>query len=181
MCCWTHSLFRGCWMCESVGALLKDIKPNWWAAFCRAFEHLRNILFILQQSGIRFSEWITCVIQRVLQVLEQHRVFINQTDTGINRKSWQHVVQEWDEALVFWAHCPAQSCIIIIKVSRLLLKCEGDSYFVLFEHKTFLICPLNVAGNPFSGLDFKLMLEIHFKSRITASTAYFDTKRWLSR
>lgn len=90
----------------SVGAPSKDIRPNWWATFCRAaLKHLRNILFILQQSGICFCEWMTCVIQGVLQVFGLHHVFIKQTDTGINRKNWlQNVVQEWDKPSVILSY-----------------------------------------------------------------------------
>ena len=40
---------------------------------------------------------MTRVIRGVLQVLGQHRVFINQRDTGVNRRSRQ---QEWDKLLV---------------------------------------------------------------------------------
>lgn len=99
--CWMYSLFRGCWTCEVFERCWRTSSQNWWATFCRALKQLRNILFILQQSGICFFEWRTCVIQGVLQVFGLHRVFINQTDTGINRKSWlQNVGQDWEKPLV---------------------------------------------------------------------------------
>lgn len=38
------------------------VEPNSGGKFCRALANPRNILFIPQQSGISFFEWMTCVI-----------------------------------------------------------------------------------------------------------------------